>query len=90
MRTKTSAAICKAFFPCISQTMWWEFRERQWTEIHVQGDEESYKLLEDPDSPTVDRVAALLGMRKVGWIFTARYLPVNYSGVMFTHTHALL
>lgn len=39
---------------------------------NMQGTNESYKLLPDPDAASVDRVAALLGLRKVGWVFTAR------------------
>ncbi|KAJ1488316.1 NPL4 family-domain-containing protein [Baffinella frigidus] len=37
-----------------------------------EGDAEAYKVLEDPDFDRVDRVAALLGLRIVGSIFTAR------------------
>ena len=36
------------------------------------GNAESYKLLPDPDEARVERVASLLGLRKVGVVFTAR------------------
>jgi hypothetical protein len=36
------------------------------------GNAESYKLLPDPDEARVERVASLLGLRKVGIVFTAR------------------
>lgn len=41
-------------------------------EFTDQGNEETYVLKEDPDAALVDRIAALLGLRKVGWVFTAR------------------
>jgi len=36
------------------------------------GNQDSYKLLPDPDEANVERVASLLGLRKVGFVFTAR------------------
>jgi len=44
------------------------------------GDEECYKMIEDPDEGLVDRVATLLGMRKIGWVFTSRPRKCILSG----------
>lgn len=44
------------------------------------GDEDSYSLAEDPDAAVVDRVAALLGLRRVGWVFTSRPRKCILSG----------
>jgi len=37
-----------------------------------EGSADSYNLLPDPDEANVDRVASLLGLRKVGVVFTAK------------------
>ena len=37
-----------------------------------EGNSESYKLLPDPEEANVERIASLMGLRKVGVVFTAR------------------
>lgn len=44
------------------------------------GDEECYKMIEDPDEGLVDRVATFLGLRKIGWVFTSRPRKCILSG----------
>ena len=44
-----------------------------------EGDADSYKLLPDPDEARVERLASLLGMRKVGVVFTARARKCIFS-----------
>jgi hypothetical protein len=44
-----------------------------------EGNAESYKLLPDPDEANVERLASLMGLRKVGVVFTAKARKCIFS-----------